>query len=189
MPHYLVANRYEAITCPNYMYVVQIIHTHETVMIMQIYNMIFRWPNCKSILDNTDVSGRRLPILDIHFKTSFYLFDPIHPNAFAQFPWLELIILLKSGCKPCQIWNMNLNSVIQSCKVKLCSNIFQAADNNLMSKILITQDLSTDYAGLPMECTPQHAATYNVNSHASLTGVVLHWNVTCDLDLFYWHIS
>ena len=33
-------------------------------------------------------------------------------------------------CKPRQICNMNLNSVIQSCKVKLCSNIFEAADNN-----------------------------------------------------------
>ena len=46
-------------------------------------------------------------------------------------PLIGMMILWKViDCKPRQICNMNLNSVIQSCKVKLCSNIFEAADNN-----------------------------------------------------------
>ena len=37
---------------------------------------------------------------------------------------------MKSDCKQCEICNMNLNLVIQSCKVKLGSNTFEATDNN-----------------------------------------------------------
>ena len=46
-------------------------------------------------------------------------------------PFIGMMILWKViDCKPRQICDMNLNSVIQSCKVKLCSNIFEAADND-----------------------------------------------------------
>ena len=41
IPQYLVANRHEAITCPNY--VVRNIHTHEIVMIMQVYDMMISY--------------------------------------------------------------------------------------------------------------------------------------------------
>ena len=54
-------------------------------------------------------------------------------------PLIGMMILWKViNRKPCQICNMNFNSVIQSCKVKLCSNIFEAADNNF-------DDLNSDH--------------------------------------------
>ena len=63
-----------------------------------------------------------ITLMFAHFRHSFqnilYLQEPTHPNVFTQFSWLGSIILLKNGCKPCHIWNMNLNSVIQSCKAK-----------------------------------------------------------------------